>query len=140
MSPQRTTTVYAVITFLTLSAITFAMTRPKAPPASFATIGAAELKSLHEKGKVTVLDVRSLEQFSASHIPGALQIPLTRVEGEIPYLKRDKLIVTYCTCPAEESSGEAVKILAHAGIEAVALQGGLGAWTSAGYPTATGVQ
>lgn len=159
---QRTTLIYAVGTFIALSAVTlvgWSVTRPDAPapvqaasaaavPAtadhdhdhSFETITAAEVKTLFDKGEVTFLDVRTIEQYAALHIPNALQIPLTLVEGEIPYLKRDKLIVTYCTCPAEESSGQAVQILARGGIEAKALKGGLDAWTSAGYPTATGVQ
>ena len=47
--------------------------------------------------------------------------------------------MTYCTCPAEESSGQAVEILQHAGItEAAALQGGLAAWRKAGYPVESG--
>lgn len=159
---QRTTVIYAIGTFLGLTALTvvgWSVTRPDAPvpvaaasavsapaPAEhdhshdFETISATELKALYDKGEVTLLDVRSLEQYGASHIPNALQIPLTRVEGEVQYLKRDKLIVTYCTCPAEESSGEAAMILARGGIKAMALKGGLGAWTAAGYPTASGVQ
>jgi rhodanese-related sulfurtransferase len=84
--------------------------------------------------------VRSIEQFVESHIPGALHIPVSRVQGEIPYLPKDKPIVAYCTCPAEESSGAAALILAHGDIEAFALTGGLEAWTRAGYPTASGVQ
>lgn len=111
-----------------------------AAPEEFARISAAELKALVDRGAVTVIDVRDLDAFGASHIAGALQIPLARIEGEIPYLPRDKPIVTYCTCPAEESSGQAAMILARGGIAGVrALHGGLGAWTAAGHPTESGV-
>lgn len=165
---QRTTLIYAVGTFLGLSILTvvaWAVTRPDAPPTvqaasavaapvaaeaatpaehdhshDFETITVEEMKTLYDKGEIAVLDVRSMEQYAASHIPNAMQIPLTRVEGEVPYLKRDKLIVTYCTCPAEESSGEAALILARGGIKARALKGGLDAWVNAGYATATGLQ
>jgi 3-mercaptopyruvate sulfurtransferase SseA len=48
-------------------------------------------------GGVTIVDVRDADAFLASHIPGALHIPLARVEGEVPYLPKAKPIVTYCT-------------------------------------------
>ena len=48
-------------------------------------------------GDVTIVDVRDADSFLASHIPGALHIPLARVEGEVPYLPKAKPIVTYCT-------------------------------------------
>ena len=48
-------------------------------------------------GDVTIVDVRDADAFLASHIPGALHIPLARVEGEVPYLPKTKPIVTYCT-------------------------------------------
>lgn len=60
-------------------------------------ISVDELKQKLAKGEVTVIDVRDADAYMAGHIPGALHIPLTRIEGEIPYLPRTKLIVTYCT-------------------------------------------
>ncbi len=52
----------------------------------------------HQKaGDVTIIDVRDADSFLASHIPGALHIPLARIEGEVPYLPKGKPIVTYCT-------------------------------------------
>jgi rhodanese-like protein len=50
-----------------------------------------------DKGAVLVIDVRDADSYIASHIPGAVQIPLARVEGEISYLPKDKPILTYCT-------------------------------------------
>lgn len=50
-----------------------------------------------DKGAVLVIDVRDADSYTASHIPGAIQIPLARVEGEISYLPKDKPILTYCT-------------------------------------------
>jgi 3-mercaptopyruvate sulfurtransferase SseA len=48
-------------------------------------------------GGVTIIDVRDADSYIAGHIPGALQIPLARVEGEVGYLPRGKPILTYCT-------------------------------------------
>jgi hydroxyacylglutathione hydrolase len=106
----------------------------------FRRITADEVKPKFDRGEVTVIDVREADQFLQSHIPGALQIPLARIEREVAYLPKGKPIVTYCTCPAEESSGQAVEILQHAGIAgAAALQGGLAAWRKAGYPVESGL-
>lgn len=162
---QKTTAFYAIATFVTLSVVAllvWALTRPadsvaaasSMPAASAAAAVPAEHEHIHDferisiddfkagmdKGEFVVIDVRSMEQYVASHIPGSLHIPVTRIEGEIPYLPKGKTIVTYCTCPAEESSGEAAMILARGGVKAVALLGGLEAWTKPGYPIETGVQ
>lgn len=117
---------------------------PAATPAPAAMADApridqAELKALVDANNVTLLDVRDADAYLASHIPGSLQIPLSRVEGEVSYLPKEKPIVAYCTCPHDEAAVEAVQILDHAGVHgARALRGGLQEWTRLGYPTATG--
>ena len=161
MSKQnhRTTFFVAAGTFIGLSLITlvgWSLTRTvETPPApqvqaaavetpvveeTFERIAFDDFKQQIDAGQITVIDVRGIDQFLASHIPGALHIPVARIEGEIPYLPKGKTIVTYCTCPAEESSGQAAMILGHAGVPAKALQGGFDEWTKRGFPTAAGVK
>ncbi len=68
--------------------------------ASLKAIPRIDAKTLHERmtrGEVVVIDVRDIDSYTASHIAGAMHIPLSRIEGEIPYLKGSKPIVTYCT-------------------------------------------
>ena len=90
---------------------------------------------------MAILDVRDVDAYAASHIPGALQIPLARVEGEIPYLPKDKPLITYCTCPHDEAAIEAVQIMRHGGMtNGRVLHGGLQEWTRLGYPTSSGVK
>ena len=50
-----------------------------------------------ERGEIVVIDVRAVEDYTAAHIPGAIHIPLSYIQGELPYLPRGKPIVTYCT-------------------------------------------
>jgi hypothetical protein len=64
---------------------------------SIPRITADELRTRIDRGEVAVIDVRDIESYRASHIPGALHIPLSFIEGEIPYLPRDKALVAYCT-------------------------------------------
>ncbi len=56
-----------------------------------------ELRQKVALSEVTVIDVRDADAYLAAHIPGSLHIPMSRIEGEIPYLPREKPIVTYCT-------------------------------------------
>ena len=65
--------------------------------ASVARIKPTELRDLIAKNAVTVIDVRDADSYLNKHIPGALHIPMARIDGEIPYLPKDKPIVTYCT-------------------------------------------
>jgi rhodanese-related sulfurtransferase len=144
---SRITVLVAIATFLTLSliaGIVYAVTRPaakaEAKAEAFARIAIDDFKPLADSGAVRVIDVRASGAYLASHIPGAMHIPLSRLEGELPYLQKGKRIVTYCTCPAEESSGEAALLLQRFGFEAAALLGGFDSWTGRGFPTATGVK
>ena len=111
------------------------------PPTDVPFIEQAEAKRLLDSNGVRILDVRDIDAYAASHIPGAMQIPLSRVEGEIAYLPKEKPIVTYCTCPHDEAAIEALQILQHGGVrDARVLRGGLQEWTRLGYPTASGLK
>ena len=52
-----------------------------------------------QSGEAVVVDVRSLQAYQASHIPGALSIPLAQIESNPAGvgLEKDKWIITYCT-------------------------------------------
>ena len=115
---------------------------PKPSPderAAMPRISVADLRDRLAKNEVTLIDVRDADAYLEAHIPGAMHIPLTRIDGEIAYLPKGKPIVTYCTCPHDEAAADANMILAHGGIQnALALAGGLGAWQKAGLPISSG--
>lgn len=88
-------------------------------------------------GAAVVIDVRSSEAFEASHIPGALNIPMTTIEADPVRLNlnKDQWIITYCTSLNEHTSARAALALLQSGYTNVeALLGGFQAWTEAGYP------
>lgn len=62
-----------------------------------ARITPAELLQLVRRRRAVIVDVRSLEAYKASHIKGALSIPLDQVETRFRELPRNKLIATYCS-------------------------------------------
>lgn len=52
-----------------------------------------------QSGEAVVVDVRSLQAYQASHIAGALSIPLAQIETNPAGvgLDKQKWIITYCT-------------------------------------------
>jgi rhodanese-related sulfurtransferase len=106
---------------------------------NFPRITIADALKLHKEGKAVFIDVRSNEQFSYGHIKGALSIPgsqIVRRFSEVPPLK---VVITYCACDAEQSSGRAANELISHGVRNVfALKGGWSEWKRLGHPIAAG--
>lgn len=102
-----------------------------------ARISADELRRLIDEGKPPVIvDVRSpsVRDLDPRFIPGALAMDIGNVEKHLEKLPADRDIVFYCTCPNEASAASVAKRLIELGYARVRpLQGGLDAWTEAGY-------
>ena len=58
-----------------------------------------EAKAAFDSGAAIIVDVRSQEAYDASHVTGALFIPLGEFETDISNidLPKDQWIITYCT-------------------------------------------
>ncbi|MEL7036774.1 MAG: rhodanese-like domain-containing protein [Cyanobacteria bacterium J06592_8] len=83
---------------------------------------------------LTIIDVRSLELFNASHIQGAISLPMdvlvTRI-GQTIETSRD----IYIYGETDEETAQAANQLREAGYTNVAeLIGGVAAWKAVGYP------
>ena len=107
------------------------------------TITAEELKAkMANNDPVTIIDVRGAEGYAASNttIKGAFHFKLRRIKSRLKYaplkdLPKDREIVTYCACPADESSIRAAETLQEAGFTRVrVLQGGWSEWLKAKGP------
>ncbi|MDW8468942.1 MAG: metalloregulator ArsR/SmtB family transcription factor [Burkholderiales bacterium] len=97
-------------------------------------VPASELLERAKKGLVTVLDVRPEEEYAAGHLPGAINVPLERLERAIARLPRRKEIVAYCRGPYCLLAFEAVAKLRRLGFRARRLQNGFPEWRAAGLP------
>ncbi len=107
--------------------------------ADFRRITQKEAYDLYKSGKAVFVDVRSHEQFSYGHIKGALSIPNSQLIQRWREVPTGKMVITYCACTAEQSSGRAVQSLnAHGVKNTAALLGGWQEWKSSGLPTAVG--
>ena len=91
-----------------------------------------------QKGEVTVLDVRPVEEYQAGHIPGAKSIPLKELERRLSELPRDQEIVAYCRGPYCVLSIQAVETLRAKGLRAMRLEDGVQDWRAHGLPVAVG--
>jgi len=60
-------------------------------------VSLADAKTAFDSGNAVFLDVRGVEVYAASHIPGALSIPLAELETRQTELDPDQWIITYCT-------------------------------------------
>lgn len=100
-------------------------------------VPARELLERAKKGIVTVLDVRPAEEFAAGHLPGAINVPLDKLESHLSKLPKRKEVVAYCRGPYCLMSFEAVAKLRKRGWQARRLQDGFPEWRAAGLPVET---
>ena len=97
-----------------------------------------DFASLLSEGKVSLVDVRTAEEYSAGHIPGATNIDfyasdfLTLFEAAVP---KDCPVAVYCR--SGKRSAEASAKLVEAGYTVYNLLGGFMAWSEAGRPINT---
>ncbi len=117
----------------------------KEKPPEVSMISAEDLKDKMAKNDpVTIIDVRSTESFTNSPnvIKGAVHVKLRRLKYRLsfPPLKgvpRNQEVVTYCSCPSDESSIAAAQILQESGFTQVrALKGGWPEWLKIKGPVA----
>ncbi len=82
-----------------------------------------------------VLDVRARAHFErdAGQIPGSIRVLPDQIREWAADQPRDRVMVAYCSCPDEASSGRVSRQLESMGFDARALQGGYEAWR-AEYP------
>ena len=60
-------------------------------------ISLTEAKSAFDHQQAVFVDVRSSQSFSASHIPGSINIPLARILDRYQDLDPSRWIILYCT-------------------------------------------
>jgi ArsR family transcriptional regulator len=101
-------------------------------------VSRADLQRRMKQGLVTVLDVRPDDEFALGHLPGARNVPLSRLARQLSKLDRKNEIVAYCRGPWCVLSFEAVAQLRKLGFKARRLQDGLPEWKAAGFPVETG--
>lgn len=104
---------------------------------SLEPVPADELLERARQGLVTVLDVRPAEEFAAGHLPGAVNIPLSKLVAQLEDLDARKEVIAYCRGPHCVLAFDAVDQLRKKGRKARRLEGGFPEWQRAGLPIET---
>jgi rhodanese-related sulfurtransferase len=96
---------------------------------------ALQVTQLLNRGKTTIVDVRSAEEFAVGHLRDAKNIPLADLSARIGELEKSKARSMVVVCQTGARSDKAARQLAAAGFDdVVSLDGGLTAWQAAGLP------
>ena len=97
-------------------------------------IAREELLDRVNNGLVTVIDVRPTVEFSAGHVPGAINIPLSELQKHLDEFNNELEIVAYCRGPHCVLAFDAVAELRKRGLRARRMEGGFPEWKHAGMP------
>ena len=81
-----------------------------------------DFKVLAQQPGTIIVDVRTVEEFDAGHIPQSINIPLHEIEESVEYLEGYKNIIFICR--SGNRSGQATTLFKELGFEHVYNGGG----------------
>ena len=96
-----------------------------------------QLLAQAKKGDLLLLDVRPTDEYTQSHLPYAISVPLSDLQKELKTLPKNKEVVAYCRGAYCFFAKEAVEILKKRGYKASRLKDGVREWASHGLPIET---
>lgn len=98
------------------------------------TLDRAEILRRAVAGEITVLDVRPVDEYSATHLPHARSLPVDELKKRIKELPKDVPVFAYCRGPFCLMAKEAVELLRKNGYQAFHLTDGVAEWRALGLP------
>lgn len=103
-------------------------------------ISAGELKTKFDNNEDFILiDVQNTEDYIQATIPTAISIPLTEIDQRYEELPKNKQIIATDAGGSCQECSRAVEILRDYGFADIKkLNGGVNAWSNAGYPVING--
>jgi len=99
------------------------------------SLGAPGVVQLMNKEKAVVIDVCTTDEYAKSHIVGAKNVPLDKLDAELANSVKNKQLPVVLVCASGARSNRAVATAKKLGFERVySLTGGMGAWRDANLP------
>jgi len=95
------------------------------------------LARLESPAAPLIVDVRKPVEFGIAHIPGAINIPVTELEGRIEELRHEHGVLIYCINGARTREAEPI-VYANDITNVYHLDGALQGWIQGGYPIEKG--
>jgi rhodanese-related sulfurtransferase len=89
------------------------------------------VEQLRAREGVPLIDVREPEEFAAGRVPGAVNLPMSRIGELLHELPEGEIDVI---CADGGRSGRVVEALEARGYEATNVEGGTNGWVQAGFP------
>ena len=86
---------------------------------------------LAEREGVPLIDVREVHEFTAGHVPGAVNLPMSTLGEQLHQLPDVPFDVI---CKVGGRSGRVVEALQPRGYDATNVDGGTDEWIAAGFP------
>lgn len=142
----------AFVFTLSMASLTLAQDKPKVPAwqttpvkdwvakakAEVKKVTAADVKdAIDKKEKAVILDVRDPGEYTAGHLPGAINVSRGKLEFTVWDNIPDKDAKIYVYCLTAARSALATKTLNDLGYKnAVLMDAHFEAWVKAGYPVA----
>ena len=98
-------------------------------------VSATAAVQLINREKAVVVDVCEPAEFSAGHVAGAKNVPLSDFESKLPAMVKNKALPLILVCASGARAARAVAMAKKLGYEqAQSLDGGLKAWKAANLP------
>ena len=85
---------------------------------------------LHAGRDRPLVDVREVDEFTAGHVPGAVNLPMSSIGENLHLLPEGPFDVI---CQAGGRSARVVEALSARGHDATNVEGGTGEWIASGY-------
>ena len=104
---------------------------------NYFSVATLMVKSAVKKGNAVIIDARPAKKFAASHIPGSINIPDTKMDSMLDKFPKDKAqkIITYCGgYKCAKSHNVAKKLLSLGYTNVYVYSAGIPAWEKDGLP------
>ena len=114
--------IFAIVIIILIIAVVIVMSLSGTNKSVIQSPNSEEISEIIQDKSVTIIDVRTAEEYKTGHVEGAINIPFDEVENEVNYDK-DQTIAVYCRTGVRSS--EAAKILEKMGYTKIYYLGGI---------------
>jgi len=85
-----------------------------------------------DEGNLTILDVRTPQEYKEGHIANSQLVPLQALASNLSMVDKSKTVLVYCRSGSRSVS--ASRILSDNGFTVINMKGGLMVWGAENYP------
>ena len=114
--------IFAIVIIILIVAVVVVMSLSGTSNSVIQTPTSAEISEIIKNKNITIIDVRTDEEYKTGHVEGAINIPYDEIEKKVNYDK-DQAIAVYCRTGVRSS--EAAKTLEKMGYTKIYDLGGI---------------